>query len=64
MFDEGNNIVTMNIYGDDDGKRPSADLVPPDANDTIARRAFAIDSWNGSPGLSHWGYGDPYDRHG
>lgn len=64
MFDEGNNVVTMNVYGDDDGTSPSSDLVPEDAASnatTFARRAFAIDSWNGSPGLAHWGFGNSKD---
>ncbi|XP_034234473.1 scavenger receptor class B member 1-like [Thrips palmi] len=62
MFDDGENVVTMNVYGDDDGKVPSADLAPAGTNDTFSRRAFAIDSWNGSPGLAHWGYGKGDDH--
>lgn len=62
MFDDGQNVVTMNVYGDDDGVVPSADLVPAGTNDSLSRRAFAIDSWNGSPGLAHWGFGDAQDR--
>ncbi|KAK3907484.1 Scavenger receptor class B member 1 [Frankliniella fusca] len=61
MFDEGQNVVTMNVNGDERVDRPAHDLQP--ENVTSARRAFAIETWNGSPGLRHWGFGvedDPY----
>ncbi|XP_052121454.1 scavenger receptor class B member 1-like [Frankliniella occidentalis] len=61
MFDEGHNVVTMNVNGDERADRPAADLQP--GNASSVRRAFAIDSWNGSPGLRHWGFGKEDDPH-
>lgn len=63
MFDDGDNVVTMNVVGDSGEEDHQADLLPPGLSSNFSRRSFAIDSWNGSPGLSHWGYGQPDEPH-
>lgn len=43
MYDEGENIVTINL-------RKDADVM------TEKGRYLSIDKYNGSPGLTQWGY--------
>lgn len=45
MYDEGENIVTVNL-------RNNADMT------NEKGRYFSIDKYNGSPGLKQWGYVD------
>ncbi|XP_044735258.1 scavenger receptor class B member 1-like [Chrysoperla carnea] len=50
MFDDGKNIVTINL---DASIKPSKN---PLLTDVERNRNYGIQLWNGSPGLSHWGY--------
>lgn len=43
MYDEGENLINMNIKGNDDMTKEEG-------------RYLSIESINGSPGLSNWGY--------
>lgn len=50
MFDDGKNIVTINL---DTSIKPSKN---PLLTEIERNRNYGIQLWNGSPGLSHWGY--------
>jgi len=49
MYDEGENIVTLNL-------RKDADMM------IEKGRYFSIDKYNGSPGFAQWGYVETKDN--
>ncbi|XP_035729802.1 scavenger receptor class B member 1-like isoform X1 [Vespa mandarinia] len=49
MYDEGDNIININIRKNDDMRNESG-------------RYLSIETYNGSPGLSNWGYRDEKDN--
>lgn len=55
MYDEGNNTVTINL---DPTRKTGSTLI----SDEEKGRLYSILTWNGSPGLSQWGYQLPVNN--